>query len=417
MNEELRSTFEKLETSKAELQSFNEELTTVNQELKIKIEEQAHAHNDVQNLTNTTEFAAVFHLRSLLESVTDYAIITVDSNGLILDWNQGAERLFGYQAHEVIGGSTGIIFTPEDRARGAHLEEVRAALVHGRAMDERWHVRKDGSRFYVSGVLTPIGQAPASTFVKVARDLTERKRHEEALQHAHDALEQAVEQRTTELRDLLSRLITVQEDERRRIARDLHDDIGQKMTALHLKLEALRRSHTADSPLRAGVQDAQAFVQQLDRDLDFFTWELRPAALYDLGLVQALHDFVTEWSRNYNTTATFEAVGMGADRLRADQEINLYRIAQEALNNVYKHARASCVEVLLQRRDGEIILSVEDDGAGMTSPPTGERGMGLVNMRERAALMHGTVEFEQREGGGTTVIVRAPSHFRKPAAR
>jgi signal transduction histidine kinase len=242
----------------------------------------------------------------------------------------------------------------------------------------------------------------------VARDLTERKQSEDALRIAHDQLEQAVEQRTAELRNLLRRLISVQEDERRRIARDLHDDIGQKMTALHLKLEALRRAHASGSQLQGQVEEAQAFVQQLDRDLDFFTWELRPAALYDLGLAQALRDFISEWSKNYQVAASFEEVGLGRERLRTDQEINLYRIAQEALNNVHKHAGAKNVEVVLQRRDGEVVLTVEDDGQGLDPTRPRERGMGLVNMRERAALMQGSVELERRAGGGTTVIVRAP---------
>ena len=218
-------------------------------------------------------------LRFIVASITDYAIITLDRDGCIAGWNVGAERLFGFTPVEAIGQSVTIIFTPEDRARGAHLEEIHLAQVEGRAMDERWHVRKDGTRVYVSGVLTPVGGSGRPTFVKVARDLTERKQSEEALQRAHDQLERAVATRTAQLRELLNRLITVQEDERRRIARDLHDDIGQKMTALHLKLDALRRAHRPGSDAEAQVKDAQEFVQQLDRDLDFFTWELRPAAL------------------------------------------------------------------------------------------------------------------------------------------
>jgi PAS domain S-box-containing protein len=348
------------------------------------------------------------HLKSVLDSITDHAILTICADANILDWNPGAERLFGYTAEEAVGQPAAMLFTPEDRARNAHLEEIRTAQTHGRALDERWHVRKDGSRIYVSGVLTPIGPPPATVFVKVARDLTDRKQYEEALQKAHAQLEAAVQQRTMELRDLLDRLITVQEDERRRIARDLHDDLGQKMTALHLKLETLRRAEGLPPALQAQVQDAQAFVLQLDRDLHSFTWELRPAALYDLGLGHALRDFVSRWSTSSHIPAAFQEIGFGTERLRGDQEINLYRIAQEALNNVHKHARARNVEVILQRRDGEIVLTIEDDGVGMHVEPNGARGMGLVNMRERAALMHGVLEVEPSASGGTTVIVRAP---------
>ena len=210
-------------------------------------------------------------------------------------------------------------------------------------------------------------------------------------------------------RKLLSRLMTVQEDERRRIARDLHDDIGQKMTALHLKLEALRRAHEG-SPLHAQVQEAQAYLQQLDRDLDLFTWKLRPAALYDLGLVPALRDLVAQWSRSVEIAAEFEAIGIGDQRLRPEIEIHMYRITQEALNNVCKHARAQRVVVMLQRREGEIVLSVEDDGIGFGPDHAGRSslGIGLIGMRERATLMNGTLEFEVTDTVGTTVIVRAP---------
>ena len=186
------------------------------------------------------------------------------------------------------------------------------------------------------------------------------------------------------------------------------------MTALHLKLEALRRAD-AGSPLHSQIQEAQAFVQQLDRDLDFFTWELRPAALYDLGLVPALRDYVTQWSKNYAVAAEFEAIGIGPERLRPEVEINMYRIAQEALNNVHKHAHADSVVVMLQRSDGEVVLSVEDDGVGFDAERAARSvlGIGLIGMQERASLMNATIEFEHAESGGTTVIVRAPAMLRK----
>jgi PAS domain S-box-containing protein len=369
-------------------------------------------------------------LRRVLDSIVDHAVITMDASGIIQGWNTGAVRMFGFSAAEAVGQCTDIIFTPEDRARRAHLDEIRRASQTGRAADERWHQRNDGTRFYVSGVLSPLGAQPEHGFVKVARDLTERKQHEEALRREHETLESRIQERTSELaasnealerelaerreaeervRNLLARLITVQEDERRRIARDLHDDLGQKMTALHLKLEALRRA-LADSPHHAQVQDAQAYVQKLDRDLDFFTWELRPAALYDLGLVPALRDYVTQWSKNYNIPAEFDSIGITRKRLRAEVEINMYRIAQEALNNVYKHARATQVAVLVQLRKGEVVMSVEDNGVGfdVSGVDAHGRGIGLVGMRERAALMNGKVEIERAAAGGTAVIVAAP---------
>src|SRR5439155_53246 len=131
INEELRSTTEELETSKEELQSVNEELVTVNQELKLKVEEASLANDDLLNLS------------LLVESTKDFAIITVDANGIVTSWNEGARRLFGFDGPEIIGQPLDLLSTLQDRAAGAAQEEMRTAREEGRATDERWHVRKD----------------------------------------------------------------------------------------------------------------------------------------------------------------------------------------------------------------------------------------------------------------------------------
>jgi signal transduction histidine kinase len=216
----------------------------------------------------------------------------------------------------------------------------------------------------------------------------------------------AVEER---VRLLLSRLLSVQEEERRRIARDLHDDLGQQMTALHLKLQTLGQTLDADTPSRQQLDQIQGFVKQLDQNLDLFTWELRPAALYHLGLPAALRDYVEVWAKNYQIAAAFNAANMPAGRFAPDVETNLFRIAQEALNNVHKHAGATSVDVRLRRRDGTLVLTIEDNGAGFD--PGANRtdtGIGLLGMRERAFLLNGRVEIESKVGHGTTVIVTVP---------
>jgi PAS domain S-box-containing protein len=164
-----------------------------------------------------------------------------------------------YTVEEVIGQHAAIIFTPEDRRREMPLKEMETARETGRAADERWHVRKDGTRFYVSGVLSALHDADGAVigYVKIARDLTEQRQTEEELRRANDELEARVRERTFELakvneslrdeiseriqteRDrvrLLRQIVRAQEDERRRIARDIHDQVGQQMTALRLNL-------------------------------------------------------------------------------------------------------------------------------------------------------------------------------------
>jgi two-component system, chemotaxis family, CheB/CheR fusion protein len=373
-------------------------------------------------------------LRLLIDSVTDYAIFTLDADGLIATWNTGAARLFGYTDAEALGMSAADLFTPEDRQTGAPEHERHVAATAGQSADERWHLRKDGSRFFASGVLTRLSGEDSGTgvagFVKVARDLTERKQWEDALTQAHADLEIRVQERTAQLaaanvaldtelherreaneqiRSLLRRLITVQEDERRRIARDLHDQLGQEVVGLRLRLSGILATAT-DITLRTRLEDALRTLEKLDQTLDFQVWELRPAGLDDLGLVKTLSRFVQEWSREFGIATDFHSQGLEAVRIAHDTEINLYRITQEALNNVLKHARASRVAVVLECREDQLLLVIEDDGVGFDREAQGskDRGIGLIGMQERAALIGGTLEIEAGPGVGTTIFVRAP---------
>lgn len=373
-------------------------------------------------------------LRLLIESVTDYSIIIQDVDGRIEVWNPGAERMFGYTAEEAIGQSIEIIFTPEDRAQGAHIVEMTTAREQGCANDERWHVRKDGTRFYVSGVLTLLRDGSLMGYAKIARDLTESKRTEEELRLAHEELERRVAERTLELAEanealsienaerrriekarlqLLRQLVRVQDDERRRIARDIHDHLGQQSTALRLKLEALKTQCARYEELCEPIEQTQRAAASLDGDIDFLAWELRPAALDDLGLAAALRNFVKEWSKHYDIPADFHSTGMDKERPSPEVEINLYRIAQEALNNTYKHAQASRVDVLLERRDQSVVLIIEDHGVGFdpNEREQTDKGLGLLGMGERAALVGGTLEIESAPNQGTTVFARVPLSF------
>jgi PAS domain S-box-containing protein len=358
-------------------------------------------------------------LRLLIDSVVDYAIFTITEDGRIATWNPGAQRVFGFSADEIVGREAAILFTPEDRAVDVPARELSTAREHGRASDEREHVRKDGSRFYCSGVTTRIA---AGGFVKIARDLTERRQSEIAVEEARQSLEGRVQQRTRQLQEevergaaarahvttLLHRLVSAQEDERTRIARDLHDLLGQQLTALRLALERQREGAPAER--LPDLDAALELAHTIDREVDFLAWELRPAALDDLGLTAALPRYVHEWSTHYRIPAEFHAAPSLDGQLSPTAEIAFYRIAQEALNNVVKHAHASRVDVLLEHRDGAMVLVVEDDGVGFepASQDTAERGLGLAGMRERAALAGATLEIESAPGNGTAVYLRCP---------
>src|SRR6185369_16488388 len=353
-----------------------------------------------------------------------------------------AERMFGYTAEEIIGQPGAILFTPEDRRREAHVKEMETARETGRAADERWHLRKDGSQFYVSGVLSALHNANGAMtgYVKIARDLTQQRQAQEELRRANDELEARVRERTFELaklnqslRDeiseriqternrvrLLRQIVRAQEDERRRIAREIHDQVGQQMTALRLNLAALDRGCSEDLELREKLEHTKRIAERLDADVDFLAWELRPAALDDIGLAEAMGTFVSQWSNHSGVEAQFHTSGLEKERLSPETETNLYRIMQEALNNTMKYANAKHVDVLLERRDNQVVLIVEDDGLGFNlnqNAGAEDKGLGLIGMRERAALVGGTLQIESKANEGTTIFARVPAQFMEEEA-
>ncbi len=372
------------------------------------------------------------HLRLILESVTDYAIITTDTKGIITGWNAGAEKTFGYATEEILGNNVSIIFTPEDREQNIHIKEMQTAIEKGRAEDKRFHQHKDGSRFFVSGVLSPLRDGKLIGFVKVARDLTKENKAEEDLLRAYDEMEIRVEEGVADLAkanieiqketirrlkfekervELLKKLVQTQEDERHRIARDLHDHLGQQLTALRLKLESLRAMCEDYEKLCAQVDETQEVAKQIDKDVGFLAWELRPMVLDDLGLRRALTTYVNRWSDQFGIEAETLIGKFDETRLAGDVEIHLYRILQEALNNTAKHAEAAQVSVILKRRDENIIMIIEDDGKGFNvakqaKPKKDGKGLGIIGMKERAQLIGGSVEIESTPDSGTAVFVR-----------
>ncbi|HYP26358.1 MAG TPA: PAS domain-containing sensor histidine kinase, partial [Blastocatellia bacterium] len=375
--------------------------------------------------------SAQARIRALVESIDDYAIMTLDEQGLIASWNPGAEKIFGYTESEAVGQPGAITFTPEDRAAGVPEQERQKALTEGRAEDERWHIRKDGSLFYASGVMNALRDVDVIGSVKILRDLTARKQMEEELRRSRDELEARVKERTHEIelsyealaneiserrasnnqvKELLRRVVNTQELERRRIARDLHDQLGQQLTALRLSLESLREQIKDDETLRRQVEQLQTGAERIDKDVDFLAWELRPSSLDELGLEATVENFVHEWSRHFGISAQFHSGGLAGLRLSSEAETNLYRITQEGLNNVYKHSGADRAGVILERRDNNVVLIVEDNGTGFNpdEEPGSGRGLGLVSMRERASLSGGQLEIQSAPGEGTTIFARVP---------
>jgi PAS domain S-box-containing protein len=210
--------------------------------------------------------------------------------------------------------------------------------------------------------------------------------------------------------DLQRRLAISQEDERRRIARDLHDEFGQQLSALSLRLAELKRDVGRRSALAEQLAELEALTRQLDHELEQIIWRLRPTALDDLGLVAALENYITQWAAKSSAQCTLYANGVEMGDMTGEIETALYRIGQEALNNVAKHAQARNATVILDRTGGRVSLIVEDDGIGFdVAPQLGLRQrFGVTGMRERALLLGGEFDIESTSGKGTTVVARIP---------
>src|SRR5437016_6728428 len=225
-------------------------------------------------------------------------------------------------------------------------------------------------------------------------DITGRKRAEEAQNQ------------------ILLRVVTAQEEEQRRLSRELHDHMAQSLTALMLGLKSLGEHGISDTSAKR-LDELQHLANQLAQEVRTLATQLRPPALDDLGLHTALSNYVEEWSKRSRITSDFHCNGLINQRLPAIIETTVYRIVQEALTNVLKHAQAQTVSIIVEYRGNRVRAIVEDDGCGfeadaMMSVPVRERRLGLLGMQERAALVGGTLNIESRPGAGTTLLFQIP---------
>jgi len=335
-------------------------------------------------------------LQVTLSSIGD-GVVATDTEGNVTFMNSVAETMTGWKISEARGNPLGTVIkilnetTREEVANPAH-----EALATGTTVGLTNHsvlVSRDGRQIPIDDSAAPIRDGESVRgVILVFSDVTERKLAERA-------------RRETEI---MHSIVEAQEGERHRIARGLHDQLGQQMTALRLKVDALARKCGETAEIADDLADLQEAATGIDRDLGFLSWELKPTELEELGLVNALSSFVREWATQYGIEGEFQSSMPDARSLSRQVETNLYRIAQEALNNVLRHARARSVSVLLQEQGPNIMLIVEDDGVGLDRDNGYKAGLGLTGMRERAALLKGSLEVESDPGQGTAVIVKIP---------
>ena len=335
--------------------------------------------------------------KMLVESVQDYAIFLLDREGVVQSWNRGAELIKGYMADEIIGRHFSLFYEPEAVRRNAPQQNLEVARREGACVREGWRLRKDGSRFLAHVTIQAISDDAHSLrgFAKVTRDLTEQRKVE------------------AELKRLSAKLMEAQEAERKRLSRELHDELGQALTALSRNLESIKERLSQETGARAQLQvdDSRQLIAKMLEQVRELSLALRPAMLDDLGLVPALRWYVERFKQRSGIDV--HLVIRAPHTLPEKVEVTLYRVVQEALTNVMRHADAQSVTIQLASGEDKVMLLVVDDGRGLESEAEDEafvtrRGTGLRGLRERAALLDGRVELWSEPGEGTEIMVQIP---------
>ncbi len=362
-----------------------------------------------------------------VDAVKDYAIYVLDPEGTVASWNQGAERIKGYSASEIIGQPLSRFFTEEDRAAGKPELELQTAAETGRFEGEGWRVRKDGSRLWASVVLTAIkdSKGKLAGFVKVTRDYTERMLAQEKLRQtnaelANEVLERLAAQKNLErseqaLRELSHHLLRTQDQERRRIGRELHDSLGQYLAMLKLGLDSLRTTLPPENHAGTGQVDrCVRLAEDCIREVRTISYLLYPPMLEEVGLRSAIQWYLEGFSKRSHIQTKFEQDG-DFGRVDRDVELALFRVLQESLTNVHRHADSPTAEIRLSKSDGTVTLEVRDDGKGIPSELLqhtnrewlGSLGVGLRGMNERMRQLGGSLEITSTEKG-TRVMACVP---------
>jgi PAS domain S-box-containing protein len=386
------------------------------------------------------------HTRRIVEMALD-GFIAMDAAGIIIDWNVQAEQIFGWTRQEAVGQLLSATIIPAQH-REAHERGLRHFLATGKGpmLNTRVEItgcHRDGHEIPIELAISPaLGQGGAYTFSAFVRDISARKQteqqgrmHQEELQRLNEALDRRVQARTQELasvneslvaevaermqteasleqsrqalQKLAFQLLRVQEEERRRISRDLHDDINQRLALLAMDIEAVgRQLRSLPGHVGRTVQEIQERVVELSEVVRHLAYQLHPSILDDLGLPIALQRLVEDFTTRSHIRGSFGCKNIPA---AVPQEIAtcLYRITQESLNNVVRHAGASRVDVELTGAHSELRVTIADNGVGFDSeqPRNGSHGLGLLGMKERVALVHGVLEVFSAVGKGTRVQV------------
>jgi PAS domain S-box-containing protein len=339
-------------------------------------------------------------LGAIVDSAMD-AVITVDQQQHIVLFNRAAEQVFKVAREDVLGTPLERLIPPRFRgAHHGHIEGFGRTGVTNRRMGDvttLWALRPEsGEEFPIEASISQVSEDGRRYFTVILRDITLRKQYEDALKESQ-----------RELRELSARVLEAREEEKAHIARELHDELGQILTALKMDLASLR-----DAPPGQRAEKMQEMGRLLDQTVSAtrrISADLRPLMLDDLGLVDAANWLVEDFAKRSGIACRMEISGSDVDNISKSVSTAVYRAIQESLTNVGRHSGAKSAWVVFTAEDGWIFVEVEDDGRGIAPEDLAKaRSLGLKGMRERITYLGGSLEIARAPRGGTRLRVRVP---------
>jgi hypothetical protein len=358
--------------------------------------------------------AQVAFQATLLNSLQE-SVIATDAQYRLIFWNRGAEALFGYTAKEAIGQHVDALLVPDDEGeRARRLRRAAVLLKRGRWQGQALRRRRDGTLIWtdiVASLMTGPGGVPVG-FIAIHRDVTRLREKEDMLQASW-----------AQLRTLGASLLAVREEERTSLSRELHDELGQTLTRLKIDLRWLE-DRASSSEHRERTRALVGLVDAMAIDVQRISAKLRPAILDDLGLGAAIESQAPEILARAGCRCRLDLRIEQLDRNHV-RDTAVFRIVQEAVTNVVRHARATEARIRASLARGALVVTVEDNGVGIGSDTSFEAmTLGLIGMRERASAVGGQLEVRPGKRAGTIVTLSVPvkkapkasTHDRRPIA-
>jgi PAS domain S-box-containing protein len=388
--------------------------------------------NFFHDITERKQAERATGLLAAIVDSSDDAIISKNLDGTITTWNKGAQRIFGYSPEEAVGRHITMLIPPDRLDEEATILE---RLKRGERIDhfETVRLRKDGTPLDISLTISPVRDDKGRVIgaSKVARDITDRKRAQEALEISEERLRivanglenqvrvrtHQLEQRNIEvlrqseqLRELSNRLQQTQDDERRRIARELHDSAGQVITALGMHLASITQ-HAVKPKIRNAAQESLEMVRELSKEIRTVSYLLHPPLLEENGLTGAIQWYIQGLADRSSLKCEF-IVSEHFGRLSDDVEVTIFRIVQECLTNIHRHSGSKTATIRLTNEGQSVSLEIRDEGKGIPAEKLAEiqgnrAGVGIAGMRERVRHLKGTMDIESN-ADGTTISVILP---------